>query len=353
MNILINGVGGPTPRSIAHALKWYGKYDEYHLVGTDANPLSYGLYEDDLYYKTYVVPRAGDEDYWTFMQSIVDKHQIDMALVQPELEVLEWADKGEKSKLPCKALIPDKTLAYLLVDKYKMSDILAPYELVPNYVLVNPVSPDFQALETQLGYPFWIRGVSGSSGLGSLKVESRNALQNWININPHVSQFIASTYLPGRNLACKMLYYNGELIRAACGERVNYIMANVAPSGITGNTAFGRLLNEPEIIKVARKVMDILFDNANSPKHGFFTIDLKEDEHGKPFITEVNVRHVAFSMAFAVGGANFVEDTVRLLDGDHQFDKKFHVYEFEKDLIFLRDVDAHPIVMKESSLLNK
>ncbi|MCB0486731.1 MAG: hypothetical protein KDC47_11090, partial [Flavobacteriaceae bacterium] len=82
-------------------------------------------------------------------------------------------------------------------------------------------------------------------------------------------------------------------------------------------------------------------------------VDLKEDTHGNPYITEINVRHVAFTQCFAAGGANFAEDTMRLLDEDPDFDKEFSIYEFENDLIFLRDVDERPILMKEHKLLKR
>ncbi len=176
-------------------------------------------------------------------------------------------------------------------------------------------------------------------------------MKNWITINPDVKKFLASEYLPGRNLACKLLNYNGELLRGAVGERVNYIMAKVAPSGITGNTSFGRLLNDPKVFEVAKKAMDFLFQKTGAKQHCFFTVDLKEDEQGIPKITEINIRHVAFTQCFAAGGANFAEDTIRLLDKDSTFDKSFKLYEFEPDLIFLRDVDALPIIMCESQLL--
>jgi carbamoyl-phosphate synthase large subunit len=189
--------------------------------------------------------------------------------------------------------------------------------------------------------------------LGSLKVEDEYSLRNWIQINPNVTEFIASKFLPGRNLACKMLYYNGKLLRTACAERVNYIMAKVAPSGITGNTSFGRLLNEPKLVDLSIKAMDHLFDYTGAAKHGFFTVDFKEDEDGTPYITEVNVRHVAFTQCFAAGGANFAADTLRLLSNDPDFDFNYRMYEFEKDLIFLRDVDNLPILMKESELMSK
>ena len=112
------------------------------------------------------------------------------------------------------------------------------------------------------------------------------------------------------------------------------------------------LLNEPKLVEVAKKAMDILFQVSNSPKHGFFTVDFKEDEDGTPFITEVNVRHVAFTQCFAAGGANFAEDIIRIMDGDPHYDYNYKMYEFEKGLIFLRDVDSLPIMMREENLLS-
>jgi carbamoyl-phosphate synthase large subunit len=128
-------------------------------------------------------------------------------------------------------------------------------------------------------------------------------------------------------------------------------MSKVAPSGITGNTSFGRLLNEPALVKIAEAALARLFEMTRSEAHGFYTVDFKEDKNGKPLITEINVRHVAFTQCFAAAGANFAEDTVRLLDEDPAFEHDFRMYEFEKDLIFLRDVDSLPVIMKEAELL--
>ncbi|MCZ2340013.1 MAG: hypothetical protein LC127_17860 [Chitinophagales bacterium] len=148
-----------------------------------------------------------------------------------------------------------------------------------------------------------------------------------------------------------MLYYKGKLIRSASAERVNYIMAKVSPSGITGNTSFGRLINDDHAYEAARKALDFMFDLTGAEKHGFYTVDLKEDKNGIPKVTEINVRHVAFTQCFALGGANLCEDTIRLLDNDKSFDTNFKRYEFEEGLIFLRDVDEHPIIMNESELI--
>ncbi len=353
MRILITGVGGPTPRSFAISLKKYSFYKRFELFGTDINPLAVGLYQNELFNATFVVPSASHPDYWPAMRELIAENGIELAVILPEMEVMEWSRVKEAGGLPCKALLPDYSMATLLVDKAKMTDILDDMNLVPKSVAFHRDLKDFSEVFAKLGENFWVRSTKGTSGLGSLRVEDENALRNWISINPGVEEFLASQFLPGRNLACKMLYFNGKLLRTACAERVNYIMAKVAPSGITGNTSFGRLLNEPALVDTAISAMDRLFEHTGAARHGFFTVDFKEDAAGKPYITEINVRHVAFTQCFSAGGANFAEDTVRLLDNDPDFDLDYRMYEFEKGLIFLRDVDSLPILMKESELIAK
>ena len=351
MKILITGVGGPTPRSFAIALKNYSSYKPFEIIATDINPLSVGLYQSHLFSGAYLVPAAAHPDYWGAIEKIIEENKIEIAVILPELEVIAWSKRKETHKLPCKVLLPDSSIAELLVDKSKMTQLLKDLDIVPLSVGFSNDAPEFNNVFDILPVPFWVRSTSGTSGLGSLKVESKAALKNWIQINPGVKNFLASKFLPGRNLACKMLYYNGKLLRSASAERVNYIMAKVAPSGITGNTSFGRLLNEPQLVAAAKKAMDHLFLHTNANQHGFFTVDFKEDENGKPYITEINVRHVAFTQCFAAAGANFAEDTIRLLDDDESFDRNFKMYEFEEGQIFLRDVDALPILMKEKDLI--
>lgn len=351
MNILVTGVGGPTPRSFAIALKKYGTLQNLRLIATDINPLSIGLYQKELFDKSYIIPRADAANYWDAIERIVREEKIDYAVILPELEVMEWAKRQASSQLPCKSFLPSPELASFLVDKAKMTEVLDPLGLVPKSVSFNRNGFDVDQIFEVLGSEFWVRSTSGTSGLGSLLIDSKAGLRNWVQINPGVQEFIASTYLPGRNLACKLLYWKGKLLRSACAERVNYIMAKVSPSGITGNTSFGRLLNEPKLVDIAVEAMQEMFRFTNAEKHGFFTVDFKEDGQDNPYITEVNVRHVAFTQCFAAGGANFPEDTLRLLLGDDSFDMNYKMYEFENDLIFLRDVDNLPILMKESELL--
>ncbi len=352
MNILICGVGGPTPRSISRSIKISKYSTKARLFGTDINPLAYGLYESDLYEKNILIPHSKTDEYWDVLDRFVKENDIEYAMIHPEQAVIAWSLRKKQGKSwPCTSLIPDYDLVEVLTDKGAMTDILEGSGLVPDSFVFSTDIPDFDKLEEKLDYPFWIRSTSGSSGLGSLKVDSRRHLQEWISINPGVKTFIASTYLPGRNLACKLLYFNGALIRSGSAERVHYIMSKVAPSGITGNTSLGRLLNEPGLVEAATKAMDILFKATNTAKHGFFTADFKEDADGRPYLTEVNVRMVAFNYSFAQGGANFSEDILALMSEDPGFDRRYKMYEFAPGTIFLRDVDVEPRLMNEADLL--
>ena len=154
--------------------------------------------------------------------------------------------------------MPDHKLALEIVNKHRLHEQLKETGFVPKFYRLDPKNYSYEKLKEVVGDIFWVRSTEGSSGLGSLKIESQKALAEWISINPNVSEFIASEYLPGRNMGCKLLYFNGKLLRTACGERVNYIMSKIAPSGITGNTAFGRLLNEPGLVDISIKALELI-----------------------------------------------------------------------------------------------
>jgi carbamoyl-phosphate synthase large subunit len=52
-------------------------------------------------------------------------------------------------------------------------------------------------------------------------------------------------------------------------------MSRVAPSGITGNTSYGRLLHDPGVVRTAASAMDRLFSRSRSARHGVFTVSRK------------------------------------------------------------------------------
>jgi carbamoyl-phosphate synthase large subunit len=116
MRILITGVGGPTPRSVARSLKRHWSGANPVLYGTDTNTRASGLYDRELYEETRVVPPASATGYWNAIEKLVREWKVDFALIQPEAEVIKWAERNESSGLPCPALGPSSTLAKALTD---------------------------------------------------------------------------------------------------------------------------------------------------------------------------------------------------------------------------------------------
>ncbi len=352
-NILVTGVGGPTPRSFVRSVKEFGgkEANQFRFIGIDCNPLACGLYDKTLFDASYLVPRADEGNYWSKINEIAEKENIEGAIVLPEVEVLEWAKSASNLERSLRVHLPDYNLANTLVNKHRLHEILDDTFWVPKFKRVDPQNYDYKKLSDEVGDVFWIRSTEGSSGLGSLKIESESALSQWISINKGVKEFIATEYLPGRNMACKMLYFDGKLARTACAERVNYIMAKVAPSGITGNTSFGRLINEPGLVEISEDTLEFISGEIDSELNGIFTVDFKEDVNDVPKITEINIRHVAFTSSIAAGGANLPMDTLKYLFSGSLNPDRID-YKYEEGMIFLRDVDSLPIIMNENDLLS-
>jgi carbamoyl-phosphate synthase large subunit len=199
--------------------------------------------------------------------------------------------------------------------------------------------------ENPLGYPVWIRdgAAATASAKGAFKANSLSELQAWVRINQKRTRFQLSQFLPGRNIGCFCLFKNGKLVKMAQAQRIEYIMAKVAVSGITGNTSKGRLLNEKKIKNVALKAIEILCGITRETMTGLVVVDMKEDEQGNPIITEINIRHVAFSSSFAMAGQNISEAQLLLaLNRDDEVSKNVEV-QFPKTNLILRDVDGLPV----------
>lgn len=84
--ILLTGIGGLTPRSIATVLR--EKYPDYYLIGVDADQKAMGFFMTTrgrkLVDEYYVCPRCDNPDYFPFIERLVAAKQIDYAFVQPK-----------------------------------------------------------------------------------------------------------------------------------------------------------------------------------------------------------------------------------------------------------------------------
>ena len=173
-------------------------------------------------------------------------------------------------------------------------------------------------------------------------------------INNQISEFTISEFLTGRHLANQMLYYNGEYVKGAAIECVEYVMADTAPSHVTGNTHFGRFINEDAINAFCDRCIKYLEKKLGVQAHGILSFDLKEDNKGNMKVTEVNIRHMAYTGVMARVGFDLIEDTIQILEsGNCDGIKRMPYFHYDKPYVFLRDVDVEPIILEDEKLFDK
>lgn len=343
MKILITGACAVSARSVLRSLKMSELFKDAEFIGWDMCSLLYGVYAGE-FDRVYKVPAAGEPNYRKIAQDILDNERPDAVIVVPEVEVLYWS----KNPFDVPHIVPPSKFAELVISKERLFDALADSGLVPDYQNIPSDEIMKADFENPLGYPVWIRdgAVGTASAKGAFKAGSLAELQAWVKINPNTTQFQLSQFLPGRNLGCFCLFKDGKLIKMAQAERIEYIMAKVAVSGITGNTSKGKLLNENKIKNVALNAIDLVCKITGEQMNGLVVVDMKEDAIGNPIITEINIRHVAFSSSFAMAGQNISEAQLLLtLDRDSEVRGSVQK-DYPEGNLMLRDVDGAPIYIE-------
>ena len=351
--ILLTGIGGLTPRSIAKVIR--KNHPDYRLIGVDANKKAMGFFMPGLLDDYAVCPRCTEESYFPFIEHLVKDYQIDYAFVQPEAEIVEWGAYYEKNgRYPVDVFMGCKSLSESLRDKAIMAELLKGTHFIPKTIKVTQENPRYEEVAQQIGFPCWIRATEGTGGLGSLRLDNLDSYKSWLFINSFISEFTVSEFLTGRHLANQMLYYNNEYVKGAALECAEYVMASTAPSHVTGNTHFARFLNEDRINHFCDECIKYLCDKLKVPAHGILSFDLKEDKNGDLKVTEVNIRHMAYTGVMAQVGFDLIEDTIRIMeDGSADRIVRDPYHHYDKPYIFLRDVDVEPIVLESESVFDK
>ena len=348
--VLVTGACGVTSRSVVRSLNisefFQGRCE---FIGTDVCYNEYGIYEG-LYKRVYKVPYFNDPTYRDIMQQIIDDNQIEYAILIPEPEVLYWCEHPFNVKF---LRIPP-VFARTVLSKRHLYEALEGTDFIPKFQIISRedmfASPD----NIHLSYPFWIRDYSEgtTSGKGSLKATSPRDVVAWVTIKKGIDNFMLSEYLPGRNLGCFTLFSNGKLLKYGVAQRIDYLMGKVAVSGITGNTSKGKLLNYKKAFDVAEAAIKTIVDKTHETMNGLVVTDLKEDADGNPIVTEINIRHVAFTSTFASAGLNFSECQMMVLTGQEENISPELTMTFPEDNIMLRDVDGLPIYISHYREMN-
>lgn len=99
----------------------------------------------------FVCPRCTADNYFPWLEELVEKYQIDYAFVQPEAEIVKWADYYEKNgKYPCPVFMGDKLLSESLRDKSIMADLLKGTKFIPKQLKSHRIILGLKMLKKKL-----------------------------------------------------------------------------------------------------------------------------------------------------------------------------------------------------------
>ncbi len=152
--------------------------------------------------------------------------------------------------------------------------------------------------------------------------------------------WMAQEYLPGRNYGWVGLIKDGKLVSSGAMERLQYLMSHISASGVTGNVRLARTVHEIAVNEVCERVCSLL-----GSVTGVVSIDLREDVHGEPCVTEVSPRFAGRPWLYTCAGANFPDAVVRIVQGEEVNLPRRNPPEAK--WLAIRQVDVEPVVIRE------
>lgn len=344
MKIVVTGACAVSARNVLRSLKMSDKFKDATFIGWDMCSILYGVYSKD-FDRMYKVPGVNDPRYREVIQNILDKEKPDAVMVLPEVEVLYWA----KNPFDVPHMTPSPEFCELAISKKKLFNLLKGTQLIPFSEDLSREDAFDDNYNLPLEFPMWVRDASAgtASGKGSFKANNLTELRAWVMINTGIENFQISEFCPGANYGVLCLFEHGKLLKCAIAERLEYIMAKVAVSGITGNTSRGRFLNDEHIKEQALDAIQRVCKATNTVMHGVVVVDMKADANGVAKVTEINIRYVAYNCLLANAGFNLAEyHLLTALGRSNELTPEVEI-EFPKNNMWLRDVDAVPVYVED------
>jgi carbamoyl-phosphate synthase large subunit len=349
--ILITGAGGGGSNNLIRSIRSSG-YPAI-IIGTNVERYLLARSRAD---KNYLIPR-GDSgpQYLEAINKIVMEEKIDLIIPNNDTEVK--AISQYRDQIPTRTFLPSQKTIEMCQDKFTLSEHLSKNGFkvartfsVPDPDHVEEVYKNFEGDDI-----VWCRMRKGSGSRGSLPVNNPEQVRFWIKYWHEMrgvpdSMFLLCEYLPGRDYAFQSLWKDGKLVIAKTCERVSYLFGNITPSGTSSTPRIGQVLNNPLVNELCTKAVQSIDPHAT----GMFSIDLKEDRHGQPCITEINIgRFFMISIVFsAVGRHNMAEIYLK-----EAFGEPVDVPESERysdigteETFLIRGVDNETAVMTDSEI---
>jgi len=349
--VLCTGAGGPAGINFVKSLMVAP--EKFYVVGTEASEYYLHTMLADT---KYLVPKAKDSSYIDRLNEVIRKEKIDFLHAQPDAEVEVVSEYREK--LEATTFLPSKQAVKACQDKLASAIAWKNKGIAVAKTIVIKCESDIDQAFAELGSPIWIRATRGAGGMGSTPASNRETAVSWINYwrARNVDwEFIAQEMLPGRNIAFHSLWRNGELVTSMARERLEYIYAYLAPSGIMGTPAVQKTVHENTVNKISTEAVLAIDPNFT----GIASVDLKENVKGVPCVTEINPGRM-FTTSFFFSYASKVFFNDYRINIPYLYTKMAYKEELPKlekynplasDIYWIRHMDTPGRIVKDNKVL--
>ena len=292
--LLITSMGGAGSLNLVDTIGLAPDASSFETIGTHFNP--YELAKSNLE-KLFVVPRASDEEaYIEAHLRLIEAHGVDLLIANSDVEAAVFS--RHRDKLPCAHLLPNPKQVEVVQDKLHFHRTLEAQgcRTVPNIPVVSrkTVGDAIDQLGLKDGERFWIRLREGAGSQGATWLYTAEQAQKWMDLwcelrGMKVTDFVLAPFLGGRDFCCSVLFRNGEMCVAKVYERLAYYTADVSLSMMGSTPQTSQTLDEREPIHATIEAVEAVCRAFDETPHGLYQADLKCNEAGTPFVTEINI----------------------------------------------------------------
>ena len=348
--VLIGGCGGAPSEGVVNSLLKDDKKDE--IIGMGSEPTDLVLSNA---MRRYIIPYANESNYEQELLKVLNYEKPDLVHFQNDLEIFEASKIRHKIlSTGTKLYMPEHEVIDTCVNKYKSylkwKDAGVP--VAENLFLQNEADLilAFKTLANAQG-KIWVRASSiGGGGKGALPTNDFEFAKRWIERFNGWGDFVAAEILTSDTVTWLSIWYQGELIVAQTRIRKGWTHGNRTLSGVTGVTKVGQTYSDETVTSVAK---DAILAIDQKP-HGIFGVDMAYNSNGFPIPTEINIsRFFTTILFFTEAGLNMpkiFKDIVLY----NEFPKlKKVINPLPDGLMWLRGMDTHPLLVKETDLIEK
>ena len=293
--------------------------------------------------RNYLIPPSDHPDHLPGLRRIIQDEHIGVLIPASDQDVQTVSRL--RARIPCRLFLPPSEIIDLCQDKYALVRFLRDRGLPAPLTYAVSDRRSIGRIFSRLAppTPLWCRMRTGSGSMGATPVntpaQARSWVQYWEDLRGvPASAFTLSEYLPGREFSVQGLWLDGRPVLIKMCECVLPFGGWNQPSASSSTPALARTVEDPRVIKVCEDVMHAVGPTVS----GVFSIDLKEDVHGTPCVTEINPGRFCMitSIYDLTGQHNMALTYVRLALGEPV--DIADPLDVAEDFYLVRDLDTLP-----------